>query len=279
MDGKYTKQSSPIMTYSIVVVVCVLLLIFNSINYYISFSIKFVGNVILYPVVFLSQVSSKVANSFVNAWENFTRSIDKISRLEKELEELKKKAALVEYYETENRKLSILLNVSQVVPYTVEIADIISGGFDSVDETIIVNKGMVNGITKNMPVIAYQGGKLSLIGVVKEAFFTTSVVETIVSPNINVGVMLETSQEVGILSGDGKINGTSTVRYISESTDVKVGTEKVYTFSRSMFYPPGILIGTVISSKKRERSRFQELTVKPAIDVKNISTVMIIKSR
>ena len=276
---KYTKQTSPFIVYSIVATLCILFLVFNSINYYVSFSIKFVGNIILYPVVLLSQLSSKTINSLTTTWDNFTKSVEKIKKLEEEIEELRKKSALIEYYESENRKLSMLLNISQTIQYKVEVANIISSGFDSVDETIVIDKGIANGITKNMPVIAYSMGKVALIGIVKETFLTTSIIETITSPNINIGVMLETSQETGILSGNGKINGTSTVKYIYENTEVKIGTEKVYTFSRSLIYPPGILIGTVISSKKKERSKFQELTVKPEIDVKNLSTVMVIKSK
>lgn len=279
MDVKTSRSTSPFLVYVIVLAICIVFLIFNSINYYANLSIKFLGNIVLYPVVFVSKLLSQSLNSLSSNWENFTRSLDKIKRLEMENEELRKKVALLEYYETESKRLSILLNVSQTLDYRVEVANIVSMGFDFADETIVIDKGTVNGITKNMPVIAYFMGNISLVGIVKEAYLTTSVVETIVSPNINIGVMLESSQEVGVLQGNGKFNNTATVKYISDSVEVKIGNEKVYTFSRSINYPPGILVGLVTMVKKRERSKFQELVVKPAIDIKNLSSVMVIKTK
>lgn len=279
MDVKTTKTTSPIVVYSIVVALSIIFLVFNSINQYINYSIKFIGNILLYPIILISQTTSQTIDSITSNWENFTKNLEKIKRLEKENQELRKKASLVDYYETENRKLSILLNLSQSLPYRVEVANIISGGFDSSEEIIIIDKGTAHGITKNMPVIAYFLGNIALVGIVRETYLTTSIVETLISPNINIGVFLETSQEVGVLSGNGKINGTATVRYLSENVNIKVGTEKVYTFSKSINYPSGILIGTVMLTKKRERSRFQEAIVKPTIDIKNISSVMVIKSK
>lgn len=279
MDVKRSKYPSPFLVYTIVLSVSIVLLIFTSITHYVNLSIKFVGNVILTPVIFLSHLSSRALTSLSSSWASFTRSIERIRELEEENEKLKKKSALVDYYETENKRLSIILNVVQSLPYKVEVANIISSGFDSAEETIVVDKGMANGIVKNMPVIAYFMGNIALVGIVKEVYLTTSVIETILSPNINVGVMLESSQEVGILYGNGKLNGTSSVKYISDNINVRVGSERVFTFSRSLKYPGGILVGTVILSKKRERSRYQEVVVKPAIDIKNISSVMIIKER
>lgn len=279
MDVKRAKSTSPFLVYLIVLSVSIVLLIFNSITYYVNLSIKFVGNVILTPIILLSKLSSQALTSLSTSWTSFTRSIERIRELEEENEKLKKKSALVDYYETENKRLSILLNVVQSLPYKVEVANIISSGFDSAEETVVVDKGMANGIVKNMPVIAYFMGNIALVGIVKEVYLTSSVIETILSPNINVGVMLESSQEVGILYGNGKLNGTSTVKYISDNINVRVGSERVFTFSKSLKYPGGILVGTVILSKKRERSRYQEVVIKPAIDMKNISSVMIIKER
>ncbi|MCS7298539.1 MAG: rod shape-determining protein MreC [Spirochaetia bacterium] len=279
MDVKRAKYTSPFLVYAIVLSISIVLLIFTSITHYVNLSIKFVGNVILTPIILLSNVSSQALTSLSSSWTSFTRSIERIRELEEENEKLKKKSALVDYYETENKRLSIMLNVVQSLPYKVEVANIISSGFDSAEETIVVDKGMANGIVKNMPVIAYFMGNIALVGIVKEVYLTSSVIETILSPNINVGVMLESSQEVGILYGNGKLNGTSSVKYISDNINVRVGSERIFTFSKSLKYPGGILVGTVILSKKRERSRYQEVVVKPAIDIKNISSVMIIKER
>ncbi|MEN2997476.1 MAG: rod shape-determining protein MreC [Brevinematia bacterium] len=278
MDVK-TKQVSPFLVYAVVIAICVVMLVFSAINYYINLSVKFIGNLLLYPMTLVSKVSTELFGSISSSWENLTKGMDKIKALEEENESLREKVALIEYYETENKRLQILLNVVQSISYKVEVANIISAGFDSAEETVIIDKGTAHGITKNMPVIAYFMGNIALIGVVREAYLTTSIVETVVSPNLNVGVMLESSQETGILCGNGKFNNTATVKYISETVDVKVGTEKVYTFSRSLNFPPGLLVGTVVLSKKRERSKFQELIVKPAIDIKNISSVMVIKHR
>ncbi|MCX8029622.1 MAG: rod shape-determining protein MreC [Brevinematales bacterium] len=279
VDVKTSKTVSPFLVYIIVLSISIVFLIFTSITQYVNMSIKFVGNTLLTPFIFISKVASQSISFLGSSWENFTKSQDKIARLERENEELRKKSALVDYYETENKKLSIMLNVVQSLTYKVEVANVISSGFDSAEETIIVDKGIVNGIVKNMPVIAYFGGNIALVGIVREVYLTSSVIETIYSPNINVGVMLESSQEVGILYGNGKLNGTATVKFIPDNVSVRIGTEKVYTFSKSLNYPGGLLIGTVILSKRRERSSFQELVVKPAIDTKNISSVMIVKSR
>lgn len=278
MEIRSKKSPNPLITYSIVLLISVLFLIFNSITFYINRSIKFVGNTLLSPITFLTGFLSKTLELAKVNFENFSRSLERISELEKENEELKQKVALLDYYQTENRNLSILLDVSKNLKYKVEVANIISSDFDSGAETIIIDKGFGNGITKGMPVISYFMGNIAVIGVVKESFLTSSIVETIYSPNINIGVMLEISQDVGVLSGNGKLNGTATIKYISQNIEVKVGTEKVFTYSKSQIFPEGLLVGYVVLTKKRENSRFQEIIIRPAIDPKNISKVMVIKS-
>lgn len=272
------KPISSTLVYAIVLSISILLLLFSSITSYVTMSIKFLGNILLYPINFVLSSSSQAIESLQKNWQNFTSAYQRIVKLEEEIEILSKRAALSESLEIQNRELKNLLGISTQYNYNIEVANIISPDFEVASESIIIDKGIVNGITKNMPVLAYSGGNIGLIGIVREVYLTTSVVETILSPTINIGVVLEISGEVGLLSGEGKLNGTCVVRYISSSVGVAAGTERVFTFSRSTLTPPGILVGTVLSTKKKEFSRFQEIIVKPAISIKNISKVMVVKS-
>jgi len=272
------KPISSTLVYLIVLTISLILLLFSSITSYVTMSIKFLGNILLYPVTFLISVSSQAANSIQQNWQSFTSAYQKISTLEEEVEVLSKKAALSDFLEIQDRELKNLLGISTQYNYNIEVANVISPDFEVASESIIIDKGIANGITRNMPVLAYSAGNIGIVGIVRETYLTSSVVETILSPSINIGVTLEISGEVGLLSGEGKMNNTCIIKYISSSIGVATGVEKVFTFSRSTLVPPGILVGTVLSTKKKEFSRFQDVIIKPAIDIKNISKVMVVKT-
>jgi rod shape-determining protein MreC len=101
--------------------------------------------------------------------EDFDELTDRITRYE----QLEKNAADIRL---ENNRLREQLGFSQALGYRHVAAEIIGIDPDNLFSAFVINKGKRDGITNNMPVIAYQNGVETLVGkVVQSAQFESLV--------------------------------------------------------------------------------------------------------
>lgn len=133
--------------------------------------------------------------------------------------------------------------------------------------TVIIDKGTVDGIAVRSAVLSLEKGREGLAGVVVEVTDTTSKVLLMQDEDFSVSVQLQRGQETGLLQGGGL--GPVRVKYIPLLAQVQEGDE-VYTASTSSVFPAGILVGRV--SQVRQDASFQtSLTVEVEPQVRSLA--------
>lgn len=212
---------------------------------------------------------------------NFFTSIDRAEQLETENNELREEIRALredvvdlDKYKNENEFYKSFLELKEKnKDFKFENSTVVAAESIISSGTFTVNSGSLRGVEVHDPVITADG----LVGYVSEVEATYSVVESILSPNLNVGVIDSRTRETGIVGGDVELFGKGRARlsYLSRNSSVAMGDYLITSGVGGMF-PEGILVGTVeeIGTETGGVSIFAE--IKPAADLSSLSQVMII---
>jgi rod shape-determining protein MreC len=209
-------------------------------------------------------------------WRNYIglhRAQRNNQRLEKELFYLQQENSLLrgmlETYKTEKEMRDLLSDLKR----NILSARVIGIDASNPWRSLVINKGSLDGVKKNMVVLDKQG---QLVGrVVDPITFKQARVQLITDTESGVYVRPEGKDAQGIVSGIG--NGRCELEYIL-STDVSVEVgDKLITVGTDGIYMPGILVGRVISVVK-ETSLFKKIEVEPAIKLQDLDQLAVIST-
>jgi rod shape-determining protein MreC len=134
---------------------------------------------------------------------------------------------------------------------------------------IQIDKGSDDGIRHGMPVVTQQG----LIGRIDAVTAGAARVQLITDANVNVNVRLQTSGVDAMLTGS--VTGEVTLNMVPQDVVLKPG-ELILTSGLGGNYPPGIVVGQVVTVRKRENDLFQTASIQPAVDLTNMPAVLVI---
>ncbi len=218
----------------------------------------------------------KISNSisdFFAAFNDGNDALVKNAELEAEINELRGQLADYEKVTAENDFYKDYLEIKDNHPdFIFEPATLISRDKQDPYKGFVINKGSVNGLKANDPVITDAG----LVGFVTEVGLTTSKVETLLSPDVVMGALDNRTSDSGVVSGSLEFaqKGETKFYNLSRSCNIAVG-DYVVTSGEGIF-PEGLLIGTIqsIGSDRYNTSIFA--SVKPFADVEEIRNVMVI---
>jgi rod shape-determining protein MreC len=185
------------------------------------------------------------------------------SRLQTEIIDLKQQIS-------ETRILSALVDFARINPENRYIAAAVIGRDPSpFVKYVIINRGSDDGLRRGMPVVTQQG----LVGRVAAVTAGAARVLLIVDPASSVNVRLEPSRAQAVLSGS--VSGELTLDMIPQLVPVQVG-DLVLSSGLGGNYPPDILIGQIVSVRRRETDLFQQAAVQPVVDFTKLEIVLII---
>ena len=219
-----------------------------------------------------TRISDGISN-FVGTYTEGERLSLENAELESEIAELREKLADYEKISSENKFYKDYLEIKDKNPsFKFEAATLISRDKEDPYKGFVINKGTVNGISANDPVITEAG----LIGFVSQAGLTTSKVVTLLSPELSAGALDNRTNDSGVLSGSVELASKGKTRFynLSRSCNIAVG-DYVVTSGEGIF-PSGLLIGTIqtIGSDKYNTSIYAE--IRPFVDFESIKGVMVI---
>ncbi len=211
----------------------------------------------------------------VGAWWSIIRDVQKLFdenlELKQEVQELKAKNTKLQEVKQENKFLQSSLNLTEKTDYDISLATIIGRGFQGMQRYILVNKGSLAAIEKNMPVVVFDN---ILVGKITEVFKDSAKVLLITSPNSKIPALIQESRIQGLVSGTKK----ESLSMDSVSKDLKVETgNKVITSGLDGIFPKGMLVGEVSEVKIFEHKMFQQITLNPAVNLEELEQVFIIK--
>lgn len=217
---------------------------------------------------------------------------DSVSAI-RELWELKAKyselSKLLENYELlqrsnadikrENNELRNLLKFSDTIQ-TVNIpAEIIGYDPNNLYSGIIINRGIKHGIKKDMPVIAFQGTNMALVGKILQVGRTSSIIIPIYDYRCYVAAKMGIEKYRGVINGQGSEDFPLIMKYVKKRAkeDIKIG-DKVVTsgLDDSSLFPKNIPIGFISKIEAFDYETSLDLSVDPIIDFATLEYVFVL---
>ncbi len=229
------------------------------------------------------QISSFITHKSRLLFSSYTRSIQEtishylfllqvkknIYRLKNENAQLKIKLMEMKEIRMENDRLNQMLRFAQKKTFQLVPVRIIA--LDPLPEhhLITVNKGLEDGIKKNMGVVNEKG----VVGYIFRVSSKTSQVLMLSDRNAVIPANIQRSRVSSIVEGENQ--KTLRLKYIKNNDDVQIN-DKVVTSGIDKWFPPGLPIGTVSEIKKEKYGINQEVKVRPFVSLSQIEELFVI---
>jgi rod shape-determining protein MreC len=176
-----------------------------------------------------------------------------------------------------NRQLLTLFHLDQlgVEDYQPVTAEVLQKTPNVWYSTVVIDKGESSGVRVNDPVINGEG----LIGKVAEAASDAAVVDLITDSSMGVMARIGTSKATGLLRPKVGEPNDLVLEYLPANSSANDG-ENVVTSGTvapppyESLYPPGLMIGQVISSN--EESGYQSVNVRPFANLHELDIVQVL---
>ncbi|HPF43207.1 MAG TPA: rod shape-determining protein MreC [Syntrophomonadaceae bacterium] len=196
-----------------------------------------------------------------------------IAQLEKEVARLNLENQVLREQEAEVKRLRALVNFmnNNLDKYQMSAARVIARSPNNWLKTVIIDKGAVEGIEKNMPVITPKG----LVGRIGSVSEHTSQVNLITDREIAVGATLQRSRSTsGVVEGmvEGNLLKMINIPYYASVKPDDV----VITSGLSQVFPPGIDIGVVYEVSEEPNGLLLSATVIPTVNFDKLEEVLVI---
>jgi len=206
---------------------------------------------------------------------DFFEGIFRAENLKKEAEELKLKNqellaenVSLQNLKKENQILREALEIGLEKDFKLELAEVI--GKDIGQDSLLINKGLKNGISEGMPVITQQK---TIVGRITEIYENFSRVRLISSKESSFDAEIIERDILGVVKGKGGLK--IYLDLIPRQKELKEG-DLVTSASLGGIFPQGLLIGLIEKVKQSDVSFYQQAEISPFFNVEEIENVFII---
>ena len=170
----------------------------------------------------------------------------------------------------ENEYLRKALEIGLNEEFKLVLADIISK--DIAQDSILINKGLKDGLYQGMTVITEQ--KI-LLGKVSEVSDKFSRVILISNSDSFFPVAVQAAQVTGIIKGRGR--GQLSLEEMPQDKEIKEN-DIVITTSLGGNFPKGLLVGKIKNIKKSDAESFQKADISPFLNIQDVVRVFAVMS-
>jgi rod shape-determining protein MreC len=220
----------------------------------------------------VTTVTSSISGYF-GSIANLRSAQDENTTLKNRVQELEVELKGKEELSAENQRLKSLLDLKSESKYKVLSARIIGRDPSVWFDSSIVNRGSLDGVKLNMPVVT-DGG---LVGRVTAVGPLTSQIDLITRDKSGVGGVvgeISDSNALGVVSGTSKRDVVE-MRYVSGSVDVKQG-QIVYTTGQDGIYPAGLRIGEIVEVISGTATTPHRIYIRPSAGLDSMREVGIL---
>jgi len=174
--------------------------------------------------------------------------------------------------ELSNTRLRDLLGFRKTVTHRFVAAEVIGRDPSPWFKTIVIDKGLQDGVDKGLPVVMPEG----VVGLVTNAAHHYATVLLLIDQNSAIDALVQNSRARGIIEGEPA--GQCRFKYVLRKYEVKVG-EVVISSGLDGVFPKGFRIGYVSGVTKPNAGIFQEVRVTPYIDFDRLEEVLVVLGR
>lgn len=222
-------------------------------------------------------------NAVINWVENTYSYVFRYQQMEDELTELRRRVASMEdeirqgkEASRENEQLRQLLQLREKRrDFVFEAARVNAHGSQGWDSTLTISKGSASGVELNDCVITETG---KLVGVVSQVGPNWATVDTVLSPNTEMGGQVIRANAAGVLQGELSLmqQGLVKLSFLPVNNGLMAGDE-VLTSGRGEIYPSGLVVGTVEQVCTDVSGMTGYALIRPAVELDRLVEVFVIK--
>ncbi len=211
---------------------------------------------------------SKVTGS-ITGWSEMRRAAsenvslrEQVEQLTVELNEKREKAAQFDTLRTQ-------LGIPAATAYQRIAANVISRDTSLWFKRLTIDRGALDGVKKNMPIVTATG----IVGRVINVGANFAQVQLITDSSAGVGVMIQSSRLAGELKGMN--NTRCEIKYIPANEEVGEG-EMVVTTGLDRIYPKGLVVGVTEKVENDPAAPWKRIAVKPTAQVERVENVFVL---
>ena len=220
----------------------------------------------------ITSITASVSNYFtsISTLRSAQSDNDVLKQRIQELEvEVKQKSDL----NSENERLRTLLQMKETSKYKVLTAMIIGRDPSVWFDSSIINRGSLDGVQVNMPVVT-DGG---LVGRITAVSPLTAQVDLITYSKSGLGAIIG---EIGGANALGVVAGTSKkdlleMKYVPGTSDVQVG-QPVFTTGQDGIFPAGLKVGEIASVVSGSATTPHQIQIRPAAKLNSMQEVGVL---
>ncbi len=268
-------QSSALKVFISVIVAIVLGAVIAALSHSNNTPLSSATSTVLSP---LQSFSSYLSYKFSNFYDNFKSSAtlaEENRNLKEQIEKYQEE--VIDYNETKNKldTYEDFLGVKEENPdFIFESATIISRDSTDLNESFSLNKGSLDDISVNDPVIY---GK-NLVGVVVSVSPATCTVKTIANPDVNISIYESYTGEVGYSTGTGDSKDKVYAKIPGLKKDTSISPNGIVcTTGSGGIYPKDLIVGTIVSIENSSDGISTHAAVRSALDLSALTEVFVIK--
>jgi rod shape-determining protein MreC len=217
------------------------------------------------------EASWLVAGAFHSVWDAYAalRGVrDENARLARENTDLRVQLQQASANAAGASDMRALLGLRPHLPWMTTGADVVAGSLSPDYRAITIDKGLGDGVRRDMPVINSAG----VLGRVALPAGNTATVQLIIDRSAAVGVRIDSTRTEGIALGNG--DGTLRLEYLPATAEVTEG-DTVVTAGIDGIYPQGLGVGRV-ERVERVGPAYRKVVVRPFADFSRLETVLIL---
>ena len=210
--------------------------------------------------------------SIYHDYLNLVHVREENERLIAELARVKAEQARMAELEAENRHLTELLELRDVLGADAIAANVIGSDATGISHTLILGQGSASGLRPGMAVLSNQG----VVGRIIETSPHASRVLLIDDHNSALDGFDQRSRARGIVAGmvdDGVI-----MKYMDRSQDIRTH-DTIVTSGLDGIFPRGLLVGTVSGVHREGPGLFLTVQLAPAVSFRELEQVLVVRQQ
>lgn len=225
---------------------------------------------------FLVSAQTWISTRFVAVQDFLTVPRDVVAlrqrnaELEAEVARLQAQVVQLQSQVADTQALAALVNFSRSNPESAYTAATVIGRDPSPFlRYIIIDKGSNQGLRRGMPVVTDQG----LVGRVDAVIGSAARVQLITDPTSAVNIRLERADREAVLTGT--LAGDLTLDLVPQDVSLELG-DVILTSGLGGSYPRDLIIGQVVTVRRRDSDLFQQAFIQPVVDFAQLKIVLVI---
>lgn len=217
----------------------------------------------------LWEAGDKTSNFFEGIF-SFASLNNKINDLEQKNQGLIIEIIKLKEIEEENTTLRQALNIEIEKEYNFSVAKIISK--NSSEDTILINKGSKDGLSKNMTVITENK---VLVGKIIETYNYYSKIMLLSHKDMSFDVRIKQEDKEISAIAEGQNNLQIILNLIPQKEEISEG-DVVVTSSQGEVFPELLMVGKIKNTIKNDIDPFQIARIENALKIQELKYVFII---